>query len=93
MCSLSACPLRRCGRGYGGNTEVTDLIDASRFHWKRQSSDETGDAVWNAAHAGVKQIYLTTADVHYSALQFILVKTFRGGCSLSQNIRFNLSNT
>lgn len=54
-------------RVWRGNTEVTDLIDASRFRWKRQSSDETGDAVWNAAHVGVKQIYLTTADVHYSA--------------------------
>ena len=54
-------------RVWRGNTEVTDLIDASRFQWKRQSSDETGDRVWNAAHIGVKQIYLTTADVHYSA--------------------------
>lgn len=54
-------------RVWQGGTEVTDGIDASRFVWTRQSSDETADRVWNAAHTGVKEITLTTADVLYSA--------------------------
>lgn len=54
-------------RVWQGSTEVTDSIDASRFVWTRQSSDETADRVWHAAHTGVKEITLTTADVLYSA--------------------------
>ena len=57
-------------RVWQGSTEVTDGIDASRFVWTRQSSDETADRVWNAAHTGVKEITLTTADVLYSANYF-----------------------
>lgn len=54
-------------RVWKGSAEVTDSIDASRLIWTRQSSDETADRVWNAAHAGMKSISLTTADVLYSA--------------------------
>lgn len=54
-------------RVWHGSQNVTDSIDASRFCWKRTSSDETADALWNAAHKGMKAITLTTLDVLYSA--------------------------
>ena len=54
-------------RVWRGNAEITDSIDAGRFHWTRQSNDATGDRVWGAAHTGVKEIHLTTADVLFSA--------------------------
>ncbi|MBP3647543.1 MAG: hypothetical protein J6K55_14090 [Clostridia bacterium] len=54
-------------RVWKGNTEVTETIDASRFAWTRQSNDDTADRVWAAAHTGVKEILLTTADVLFSA--------------------------
>lgn len=54
-------------RVWYGNAEVTDTLDASRFVWTRMSADETADRIWNAAHAGVKTITLTIADVLYSA--------------------------
>lgn len=50
-----------------GSKEVTDSLPASRFAWTRQSTDETADRLWNAEHAGVKQISLTTAEILYSA--------------------------
>lgn len=52
---------------YQGKDDITDQIPASRFKWKRVSSDSTGDMVWNNNHAGKKSITLTTLDVYYSA--------------------------
>lgn len=54
-------------RVWKGSAEVTESIDVGRLIWTRQSSDETADRVWNAAHVGIKSISLTTADVLYSA--------------------------
>ena len=54
-------------RVWHGSQNVTDDIPASRFQWKRKSADETADNIWNAAHAGMKSITLTTRDVLYSA--------------------------
>ena len=56
-----------CAHVWRGATDVTDQIAASRFQWKRTSADATADRLWDAAHQGVKQIHLTTADVFYSA--------------------------
>ena len=54
-------------RVWHGSENVTDIIPASRFRWLRVSSDTTADALWNAAHAGIKSIQLTVLDVQYSA--------------------------
>ena len=54
-------------RVWHGSQNVTDTLDASRFRWKRVSSDPTADELWNAAHAGMKAITLTVRDVLYSA--------------------------
>lgn len=54
-------------RVYRGSADVTDQIAASRFRWTRSSADGTADRLWNDAHADVKQITLTTADVFFSA--------------------------
>ena len=54
-------------RVWHGSEDVTDKIPASRFRWLRVSADTTADALWNAAHAGVKTIRLTVLDVQYSA--------------------------
>ena len=54
-------------RVYRGAVEVTDQIATSRFAWTRISADTTADNLWNAAHIGIKQIVLTTADVFFSA--------------------------
>jgi len=54
-------------RVWHGSEDVTDKIPASRFRWLRVSADATADALWNAAHAGVKTIRLTVLDVQYSA--------------------------
>ena len=54
-------------RVWHGSRNVTESIPASRFRWKRKSSDSTADAIWNTAHTGMKSISLTTRDVQYSA--------------------------
>ena len=54
-------------RVWHGSENVTDTLPAARFNWKRVSSDSTADALWNAAHTGMKSITLTTTDVLYSA--------------------------
>lgn len=54
-------------RVWHGNQNVTDDFPASRFNWKRVSSDSMGDTVWNNSHRGMKSITLTTLDVYYSA--------------------------
>lgn len=46
-----------------GNTEITDTLPAERFRWFRDSDDATADALWNASHAGFKQIPVSAAEV------------------------------
>ena len=47
----------RCGE------DVTEECSASAFNWVRDSGDVEADNAWNAAHAGMKSISLTTADL------------------------------
>ena len=47
----------RCG------VEVTEEYPASAFNWMRDSGDAEADAVWNAAHAGMKSIAFAAADI------------------------------
>ena len=47
----------RCG------VDVTEEYPASAFAWKRDSGNAEADETWNAAHAGMKSISLTTADL------------------------------
>ena len=54
-------------RVWHGSQNVTASLPASRFQWKRKSADSTADALWNAAHTGMKSIVLTTRDVLFSA--------------------------
>ncbi len=54
-------------RVWHGSENVTDALPASRFQWKRKSADDTADAIWNAAHIGMKSIMLNTRDVYFSA--------------------------
>ena len=54
-------------RVWHGSENVTDSLPASRFQWKRKSADDTADAIWNAAHIGMKSLMLTTRDVYFSA--------------------------
>ena len=43
--------------------EITAMCPASSFNWMRVSGDAAADAVWNASHAGMKQITLLPADM------------------------------
>lgn len=54
-------------RVWHGNTEITHLLPAQRFTWKRSSQDATADSIWNSNHRGMKEISLTKVDVLYSA--------------------------
>lgn len=54
-------------RVWHGSENVTGKLSESQFQWKRISADSTADALWNAAHQGMKSISLTTKDVLYSA--------------------------
>lgn len=55
-------------RVYQGAIERTDDIPAARFHWRRSGDDPDADAVWNAAHAGVKSVVVSGGDVRYNAV-------------------------
>ena len=48
----------RCG------VDVTEEYAASAFAWKRDSGNAGADETWNAAHAGMKTISLTEADLN-----------------------------
>ena len=50
-------------RVWHGNTDMTNDIPAARFRWLRESEDATADTVWNEAHAGLKSVLVSTADV------------------------------
>ena len=54
-------------RVWQGKNNVTDDIAASKFSWKRVSSDSTADDIWNTTHTGMKSITITNLDVYYSA--------------------------
>ena len=49
------------GRVLRGAVDVTDEFDESLFLWSRVSADPAADAVWTAAHAGMKAVTLTRA--------------------------------
>ncbi len=46
-----------------GNTDVTDVFDASRFQWRRESEDSMADAIWNDSHKGFKSVLVSGADI------------------------------
>ena len=55
-------------RVYQGAIERTNDIPAARFRWRRSGDDPDADAVWNAAHAGVKTVTVSGGDVRYNAV-------------------------
>lgn len=55
-------------RVYQGAIERTDDIPAARFRWRRSGDDPDADAVWNAAHRGVKSVVISGGDVRYNAV-------------------------
>lgn len=57
-------------RVWHGNQNVTADLPASRFQWKRISSDTYGDEIWNNQHSGLKAITINTLDVYYSATYY-----------------------
>lgn len=55
-------------RVYKGKKDMTDTLDASKFNWKRSSTDKTRDAKWNDLEGvGVKEIRITSEDVQQKA--------------------------
>ena len=55
-------------RVYQGAIERTDDIPAARFRWRRSGDDPAADAIWNAAHRGVKSVVISGGDVRYNAV-------------------------
>lgn len=55
-------------RVYQGAIERTDDIPAARFRWRRSGDDPDADAIWNAAHAGLKTVTVSGGDVRYNAV-------------------------
>ena len=43
--------------------DVTDEYIENAFHWTRDSGDMEADAVWNAAHAGMKSVTFAATDI------------------------------
>lgn len=54
-------------RVYLGSEDITGTLPESGFTWTRHSADTTGDAAWNRAHQGMKQVTVSTEDVPYQA--------------------------
>lgn len=53
---------------YKGKKEMTDELDASKFTWKRTSTNKERDARWNDLEGvGVKEITITREDVNQRA--------------------------
>ncbi|MDU2025054.1 MAG: hypothetical protein E6729_05790, partial [Finegoldia magna] len=53
---------------FKGDEDVTDLLDANQFKWKKTNGDGTPDEVWNAIHAsGTKSVTIRTDDVNKRA--------------------------
>ena len=55
-------------RVYQGAIERTGEIAAACFRWRRSGDDPNADAVWNAAHRGVKSVVISGGDVRYNAV-------------------------
>ena len=55
-------------RVYQGAIERTGEIAAACFRWRRSGDDPDADAVWNAAHAGLKTVTVSGGDVRYNAV-------------------------
>ena len=55
-------------RVYQGAIERTGEIPAARFFWRRSGDDPDADAIWNAAHRGVKSVTVSGGDVRYNAV-------------------------
>jgi phage minor structural protein len=56
---------------YKGGTDVTDIIDESKFRWTRVSDDSAADKIWNDKYfGGRKTITITTEDVKNRATFF-----------------------
>ena len=55
-------------RVYQGAIERTGEIAAARFRWRRSGDDPDADAIWNAAHRGVKSVVISGGDVRYNAV-------------------------
>lgn len=53
---------------YESGVDVTGAIHESAFIWTRQSGDASGDATWNQAHIGTKQIAVTPSDITSRAI-------------------------
>lgn len=77
-------------RVYQGAIERTDDIPAARFRWRRSGDDPDADAIWNAAHRGVKSVTVSGGDVRYNAMYSCDVLTdigdeaVLGECALGQ---------
>lgn len=52
----------RC-RVFSWDENITSTLDASAFLWHRQSYNAAADAEWDTAHAGMKEVTITTEDV------------------------------
>lgn len=55
-------------RVYQGAIERTGEIAAACFRWRRSGDDPDADAIWNAAHRGVKSVVVSGGDVRYNAV-------------------------
>ena len=55
-------------RVYQGAIERTGEIAAARFRWRRSGDDPDADAIWNAAHRGVKSVVISGGEVRYNAV-------------------------
>ena len=55
-------------RVYQGAIERTGEIAAACFRWRRSGDDPDADAIWNAAHRGVKSVTVSGGDVRYNAV-------------------------
>lgn len=53
---------------YKANEDITDTINASKFHWIKKDKDGILDTAWNTAHfGGTKEITITASDVYARA--------------------------
>ena len=53
---------------YKGKKDMTDVLDASKFTWRRTSTNKERDARWNDLEGiGVKEIIVTREDVNQRA--------------------------
>ena len=53
---------------YRGGEDITNIVDSSRFSWRRTSSNTLHDDAWNLAHEGFgKSVIITSADVEQQA--------------------------